>query len=562
MAGLVVIGCADQSVAYELRAQLAEAADVEVVGVAETTTELAALVLAHEPNLVLVHDQLGPEPVHQVVRDLGLRRPATVAVVVSEDAEPQALAAAMDAGARGVLTYPLSFEDVQQRVSSALDWSRHLQSMLLAAKDAGEGTRGRATVVAFAGSKGGVGTTSIATHLCWDVRREVPGLKVLVIDLDLEKGDVTSLIEARYRTSIADLAKVSQDLSPRTVVDAVFEHESGLHLLLPPEDVRDVEWVTPAAVRQIIGLVRQQYDLVVVDTGSHVTPVQAAVIEIADEVVTVVTPDLISLRAARRNVGWWESLGVRKASGSRVLLNKHSRRDEVQPDTVRKLAPSPLLDTVLPDLGRKLVESANARSPQLVEETVWWRALRGVGREVGVARAAVVADQGAAEESTEGTEARTAGRRAQRSGRGQAEPQPAAAAGVAPVRGRRAIRLPHRGDEGSASIELLGVLPWMVLACVLLWQLGVAGMTYVWTGYAASDAARVAAIDPTRPDEVRQAAEDRFPDGMRDQLTVAVGSADPGSTTVSVKARVPLMVPGVFATPWDVTVDRQVVSEP
>ena len=70
MAGIVVIGCADQSVAYELRSQLAEAADVEVVGVAETTTELTAMVIQNEPNLVLVHDQLGPEPVHQVVRDL------------------------------------------------------------------------------------------------------------------------------------------------------------------------------------------------------------------------------------------------------------------------------------------------------------------------------------------------------------------------------------------------------------------------------------------------------------------------------------------------------------
>ncbi|MGW6129357.1 AAA family ATPase [Cellulomonas sp. NPDC055163] len=542
MAGTVVIGCADQSLAYELRSQLAEAADVEVVGVAETTTELTSLVVTHEPNVILVHDQLGPEPVHQAIRDLGLRRPATVTIVVSSDNEPEALASAMDAGARGVLAYPLSFADVQQRVVSALDWSRHLTSLLASTREGDAGPRGRANVVAVTGSKGGVGTSTIVTHLAWDIRREVPSYKVLVIDLDLEKGDVTSLIEARYRTSIADLAKVSDDLSVRTVADAVFEHESGLHMLLPPEDVRDVEWVTPAAIRQIIALVRQQYDLVMVDLGSHVTPVQAAVVEIADEVVSVVTPGLISLRALRRNLGWWESLAVRKPDAVHVLLNRHSRVDEVQPETARRLSPAPLLDTVLPDLGRKLETSANSRSPELVDDPTWWKALRALGREIGLVRVSAEAPAPAA--SAAPTAAPAAATSLQKPGRA-----------ALPTR-RRA-----RGgdDTGSASVELLGVLPWLALVCVLLWQLGVAGVTYVWTGHAAAAAARSVSLGETTA-QVRDAAEDRFPSGMRDGLRVNLDPSDAGG--VSVVSRVPLMMPGVFSSPWDVRVDRSVVREP
>jgi pilus assembly protein CpaE len=543
MAGTIVIGCADQSLAYELRSQLAEAADVEVVGVAETTTELTSLVLTHEPNVILVHDQLGPEPVHQAIRDLGLRRPATVTIVVSSDNEPEALASAMDAGARGVLSYPLSFADVQQRVVSALDWSRHLTSLLASTREGDAGPRGRANVVAITGSKGGVGTTSIVTHLAWDIRREVPSYKVLVIDLDLEKGDVTSLIEARYRTSIADLAKVSEDLSVRTVADAVFEHESGLHMLLPPEDVRDVEWVTPAAIRQIIALVRQQYDLVMIDLGSHVTPVQAAVVEIADEVVSVVTPGLISLRALRRNLGWWESLAVRKPDSVHVLLNRHSRVDEVQPETARRLSPAPLLETVLPDLGRKLETSANSRSPELVDDPTWWKALRALGREIGLVRVAADAPAPAAS---------------------PARPAPAAPAPAPSLEKAGRASLPTRrrargDDTGSASVELLGVLPWVALVCVMLWQLGIVGVTYVWTGHAASAAARAVSLGEPAS-QVRDAAQDRFPTGMRDGLRV---NLDPGVTGgVSVVSRVPLMMPGVLSSPWDVRVDRSVVMEP
>lgn len=523
MAANVVIGCADQSLAYELRAQLAEAADVEIVGVGETTGELTTLVLEREPALVLVHDTLGPDPVHQVIRDLSIRRPASVVVVLTSETDPAALADAMDAGARGVLAYPLSFTDVQQRVQSALDWSRHMQGFVQAVSE-GTTSRGRALVLALTGTKGGVGTTTFATHLAWDVRRELPSLKVLVVDLDLEKGDVTSYVEARHRTSVADLAKVSDDLSLRTVADAVFVHESGLHLLLPPADVRDVEHVTPSAIRQIVALLRQQYDLVVLDVGARVTPVQAAVVEIADEVVAVATPDLISLRALRRNVGSWEGLQVRRPEHVSVLLNRSSRADEVQPDVARRLSPSPVLDVVVPDMGKKLEASTNSRSPELVTEVAWWRAVRALGRAVGVGRMV-----GA----------------------------PAEAATPAPE-SRRGRRAAADADAGQVSVEFLGVLPAVLLICVVVWQLGWAGLTTVWTGYAAQQAARSVALEQTHA-QVRDAAVGVFPAGMRGGVQVRFDATRPSA--VEVQARVPLVAPGLVDLPWAVTIEREVVRE-
>src|SRR5207342_1277218 len=167
----------------------------------------------------------------------------------------------------------------------------------------------------------------LAVHFGLDVVSQVSGYRVVLVDLDLEKGDVTSLIDVRWRSSIADLAKVADDLSARTVVDAVVPHESGLHLLPAPSDVRDVEYVTQSAVRRVITLLRQHYDLVLLDVGSHVTPVQAAAVELADEVLVVTTPDVLALRALRRQTTAWEQLGVRKHGAVRVLVNQASRDD-------------------------------------------------------------------------------------------------------------------------------------------------------------------------------------------------------------------------------------------
>lgn len=518
MPGTVVIGCADQSLAYDLRAQLAEVADIEVLAVVESTAELARVVVERDPNLVLLHDQLGPEPVHQVVRDLSLRRPASVTLIVSGDADPETLAEATDAGARGLLTYPLSFAEVQQRITNAIDWSMRLQSLLVEQTDSSAGHR--ALVLAVTGSKGGVGTTTVVTHLAWDVRREIPDHRVLVIDLDLEKGDVSSLIEARHRVSVADVAKVADDLSFRTVADAILQHESGVHLLLPPDDVRESSLVTPAAIRQIIGLVRQQYDLVVIDAGARVTPLQAAVVEIADEVVMVVTPDLVSMRALRRDVGWWDQLSVRKPESTWVLLNRQSRADEIQPETVARLSPSPVLDVTLADRGRRLERSVNSRSPEYVDDPTWWQSVRAFGRAVGVGR-----------------------------GRGTA-------AADAPARGRR--RRVATGDEGSATVEFVGVLPTVVVLGVVVVQLAVVGLTAMWAGYGAAAAARAAAVHASSA-ELRQATQDAVPGGYHADLRVA---RDPSGRQVEVSMPVPILAPGLASTPWRITIGREVVVEP
>lgn len=519
MAGTVVIGCADQSLAYELRSQLAEATDLEVLGLADTTAELVRVVVERDPDLVIVHDRIGPDPVHHVIRDLQLRRPASVNLVVTGDPDTATLAEAMDAGARGVLVYPFSFTEVQQRVTNALEWSLRLRELL---EDRGESVGGhRALVLAVAGAKGGVGVSSIATHIAWDVRREIPAHKVLVIDLDLEKGDVSSIIEARHRTSVADLAKVADDLSPRTVADAVFVHETGLHLLLPPDDVRDSEFVTAAAIRQIVALVRQQYDLVVVDVGARVTPVQAAVVEIADEVLVVTTPDLVAVRGLRRTCGWWETLAVRKPDAVHVVVNRHTRSDEVQPDTLARLSPSPLTPVHLPDLGRKFEQATNSRSPEYMTEAAWWQALRALGRHLGVG----------AREAAEAPEGRATRRR-----------------------GRRAAG----DDTGAVSLEFVGVLPWVLLIGAAMVQLAVTVLTVMWTGYAASAAARAVSLHEPHS-HVVEAARDRMPVGMRHTVKVSEG---PLSGRVEVTTNVPVLAPGLMSSPWEITIDRRVVVEP
>lgn len=548
----VVIAAADQSVTAALRSALQEIEGVRSEHVVDNTAELTTAVLRLDPDVVLVHDELGPDPVWQAIRDLGLRRPATSTVVVSAQPSADTFTAAMEAGARGLVALPVAFEELRSRVEAAAAAAQQMRQVLATSASMDGDGPGRARVATLVGAKGGVGVTMIATHLALDVVRSVPSHRVCLVDLDLEKGDVAALIEVRHRASIADVAKVSADLSARAVGDAMVVHESGLHLLLTPGDVRDVEAVTPRALREVVAVLRREYDLVLIDAGSHVTPAQATAVELADEVLVVTTPDVLALRGLRRSIAMWESLSVRKEGDLRVLVNRASRHSSVSVESVRQLTRAPVLSIVVPAMFRRLEPGLNARDPYAVREGAWWRALRAIVVELGLFRGSAGSAMHAGPIASPGAGITLGGGTAGDPAANGAGGTPAAA-GAGQPGGRRARGRKSRRDDGSIAIETAGLLPLLVGVLLLAWQLGIYGMSAIWAGQAASVAARAASVGA----DVQSAARQRVPDGVGDRVSV---SSSASSVTATVQ--VPLYLPTFGVLPRTLSSTRAVVAEP
>ena len=447
-----VIAIADQVIVQELRSRLDQSdAEVEVAFVAESTQEMVSSVLAHQPAIAFVHDQLGPGPVMQIVRDLTLRTPALAVLVVTTSDTAEVFAAALNAGARGVLTHPFGLEDLDHRLSSMLEWNQTVRSALADSHSGSNGHSRGGRVIAAAGAKGGVGTTVVASHLAWDAARSDPNMRVCLVDLDVESGDVPSYLDVGHRVSIADLAKISEDLTARAVADTVVAHSSGLHLLLTPTEIRDTEYITPEAVRRIIAQLRTLYHLVVVDVGSAITTTQAAAVESADLTLQLVTADVPALRAARRQVVAWESLGVVGADRVHVVVNRFVRRSEIQQDTIDMLTLGQRSQILIPDLERGLERAANSRTPAEVRNQTWWRSLRAIGVELDLTSAYREALATAA--GMEAAEA-AAAQPARRSG---------SASGAGPAARCRPHRAAGRGPGGSSSTPVRP--PWRQSPC-------------------------------------------------------------------------------------------------
>ncbi|MFC4961464.1 CpaE family protein [Streptomyces mauvecolor] len=349
----------------------------------DTLARLAAESLDELPEVVLVHERIGPVPALELIREVALRFPAVGVVLISSDAGPAVFSAAMDSGARGLVALPLSYEELAVRVQAAAQWSAGVRRHLGASLDVFTGPGG--TVTTVTGAKGGVGTTLVAVQLALAARAS--GRTTVLLDMDLQAGDVASYLDVQFRRSIADLAAIT-DISPRVLADAVFNHESGLALLLAPGEGERGEEVTDRAARQIIGALRTRYEAVVVDCGTQMNAANAAAVETADVALLVTTPDVVSVRGAKRTVRMWDRLQIRKAEETTTLVNRHTRHTEIQPPLVQKITGTRVAQTAIPAHFKELQAAVDAgRLHDLDNKSTVKQALWALAGELGLLKA-------------------------------------------------------------------------------------------------------------------------------------------------------------------------------
>ncbi|WP_016907732.1 AAA family ATPase [Streptomyces xiaopingdaonensis] len=515
------------------------------------------------PEIVLVHELVGPLPALELIREVAVRFPAVGTILAARDTSPALYSSAMDAGARGVVSLPLRVEELNARIGAAGGWAAGVRRHLGAGGAGPAGAGG--TVVAVTGAKGGVGATLAAVQLA--LAAHASGRSTALVDLDLQSGDVASYLDVQYRRSVADLAGI-QDVSPRVLQDAVYAHESGVALLLAPGEGERGEEVDDRAVRQIVGALRSRYEVVVVDCGAQLTAGSAAAVELADRAVLFTTPDVVSVRAAKRAVRLWDRLQVRKAEEIVTVVNRASRQTEIQPPLVARITGTPVARTAVPSHFKDLQTAVDAgRLQDLDDRSVVKQALWALAGELGVAAAP---EQPRKARGKAKRREKHRGDKPQPPEQAQALPGAGSARqalppGTAPPRqapdGGRPGRL--GGERGAASVEFAGMAPIVLVVLALVWQAVLIGYTFSLAGNAADEGARAAASAEAYGDPqgaCQAAATEHLPAKWRGGSKVACSlSGDVWKADVDMKT--PILFPGSALLPFTVAGEAGAAKE-
>ena len=220
----------------------------------------------------------------------------------------------------------------------------------------GAGEKGR--LICVLGPKGGIGKTLTSCNLA--VALAERGSRVVLVDLDLQFGDLgLSLGLAPERTSY-DLAVAGGTLDPDKVEAYLSPHTSGVQVLLAPSRPDQASAITVDFLQTLYSVLRGSFEYVIVDTPPGFTPEVIASIDASSHVCMVGMLDALSLKNTKLGLETLELMGY-DGDRVRLVLNRaDSNVGITHNDVVRILTRPP--DVLVPS-HRDITRSVNDGMP-------------------------------------------------------------------------------------------------------------------------------------------------------------------------------------------------------
>ena len=229
--------------------------------------------------LVILDVGLGPRTGVDICREIRVTAALSAIPVlcVSQSTDVEERVRYLEAGADDVVVKPFDPRELEARVEALLvrfQRSRDL-APLVHADDEGPARR---SIIACFSPKGGVGTTMIAVSVATSLAAQAPG-RVLLVDFDLQFGQVATHLNLKPQLTVADLARDDQSLrEPDLLRTYAIKHDSGLEVLAAPGTPASGRAITPEHVNLSLSTARTTYGTVVIDAGSELDERSLAVL--------------------------------------------------------------------------------------------------------------------------------------------------------------------------------------------------------------------------------------------------------------------------------------------
>jgi pilus assembly protein CpaE len=335
--------------------------EIEVVGLVEELHQGAASVAEPEANLLVVacggHSDQALGFIESAVRG----RPDRPVVVVYSGPANGFVRRVFEAGADDIVVVAEADEEADRAAEDVLFTFQKAVARRKGARGHAGTTQGR--MICVLGPKGGIGKTLTTANLAVSLAKG--GARVVVVDLDLQFGDVGLALGLEPEKTIYDLATSGGAMDAEKVEAYLAAHDSGARVLLAPVRPDQAGAVTVEFLRGLYATLRSTNDYVIVDTPPGFTPEVIGSVDSSTHVCMVGMLDSLSLKNTKLGLETLELMGYESERVHLVLNRADSHVGIAQEDVEAIVGRQP--DVLVPS-HRDIARSINRGAPVVLAE--------------------------------------------------------------------------------------------------------------------------------------------------------------------------------------------------
>ncbi len=334
--------------------------EISVVGEAADGEEAVKQAGKLNPDVILMDINMPGMDGIKATEIISLKYPKTCIIIVSVQGELEYVRRAMAAGAREYVVKPFNSDELVGIIKRVYDFE---QKRKIQISNQGKGQENPdPQIITVFSTKGGVGKTTIVTNLAVSLYQETRK-KVVIVDLDLQFGDVAVMLNVLPKRTITELIQDISSLDADTLESYLVPHSSGIKVLPAPTRPEYSELITAAHIEKILNVLKQNYDYVIIDTPPFFHETTLTALDLCQQIMVIVSLDLPTIKNVKLSMEVLESLHHK--GKVKLILNRSSNEIGIKcQDMERSLGMK--VAAHVPSDGKTVIGSVNKGVPFVI----------------------------------------------------------------------------------------------------------------------------------------------------------------------------------------------------
>ncbi len=216
-------------------------------------------------------------------------------------------------------------------------------------------------VITVFGSKGGVGTTTIAVNIATSIMQTRGSPSVVLIDMNTLFGEIPLFLEMSPKFHWGEITKNIDRLDTTFLSNILSIHQSGVQVLPSPAYLNGHIRPTPSTMIRLLGLMKQMFDFIIIDGGQSTDDTSLKVLEISDSILLITILSLPCLANTTKLIKSFTDLGYVMPERIKVVLNRNMSKSNISLDDVETGIGKELYWTIPNDFGSSMTSINNGK---------------------------------------------------------------------------------------------------------------------------------------------------------------------------------------------------------